>query len=128
MNWASQYDAAEFLSGKLIGHRIISAEQFNEMDGALTLDDGTVIEVRANEGCGGCSAGWYNITNLTAADNVITAVRTSETSDDKWSEDWKYEVFVYAENQEINVLTVDGSDGNGYYGSGYTLNVRVPTE
>lgn len=131
MNWASQYDAAEFLTERLIGHRVVEAEQVNEQEGTLTLDDGTVIEVRANEGCGGCSSGWYSLTCLAAADNIITAVRVTETNnaaDRGWSyEDaWTYEVFIYADNTEVNIITVDGDDGNGYYGTGYTLTVREP--
>jgi hypothetical protein len=35
----------------------------------------------------------------------------------------KYQIFVYADNEMINVATFTGSDGNGYYGSGFTFEV-----
>jgi hypothetical protein len=34
-----------------------------------------------------------------------------------------YRLFVYAANDRINVLSVEGDDGNGYYGTGFTLTV-----
>ena len=40
----------------------------------LELDNGLILEVLANEGCGGCSNGWYSIWNLNNVDNAITNV------------------------------------------------------
>lgn len=46
-------------------------------------------------------------------------------SEDKdWYYDEKsYKIFVFCEDTRINLLQVDGDDGNGYYGSGYTIKV-----
>ena len=41
----------------------------------LILDNGIILEVIANEGCGGCSNGWYSITKLNEVDNAITDVQ-----------------------------------------------------
>ena len=36
-----------------------------------------------------------------------------------------YKIFVYAENQKLKLLQVDGDDGNGYYGTGYSIIVKI---
>jgi hypothetical protein len=37
--------------------------------------------------------------------------------------DGYYRIFVFADNRRINVASFDGSDGNGYYGTGWWLAV-----
>lgn len=111
----------------LVGRRVVAAqsvdrseldEDLEPRDGVLTLDDGTTVTVHPNEGCGGCTEGWYSITNLAAVDNVITSVRAVEETDAR------FQIFVVADATEINLLTVEGHD-NGYYGVGYTLTVST---
>ena len=91
----------------------------------LYLDNGIELEICPNEGCGGCSSGWYYLTELNDCDNAITNV---EFVCDNCGEDSEYEtsykIFVFAENKMIKILQVDGSDGNGYYGSGYSIIVK----
>lgn len=91
----------------------------------LYLDNGVELEVCPNIGCGGCSSGWYSLVELNDCDNAITNVEfccDEDTKDDY--DDTSYKIFVFAENKKIKVLQVDGSDGNGYYGSGYSIMVR----
>lgn len=91
----------------------------------LFLDNGTSLEFVGNQGCGGCGSGWYDVTELNGCDNVITNVEFEcENVDDNFS--YSYKIFVYAEDKKIKLVQVDGSDGNGYYGTGYTINVKVP--
>ena len=92
-------------------------------DEKLLLDNGVELEIIANEGCGGCSSGWYSVTELNGCDNAITNVEFEEENieDDERS----YKIFVYAENEKIKMLQVDGDDGNGYYGTGYSIKVRI---
>jgi hypothetical protein len=92
-------------------------------DEKLLLDNGVELEIIANEGCGGCSSGWYSVTELNGCDNAITNVEFEEENieDDERS----YKIFVYAENKKIKMLQVDGDDGNGYYGTGYSIIVRI---
>lgn len=91
----------------------------------LFLDNGTSLEFVGNQGCGGCSSGWYDVTELNGCDNVITNVEF-ECEDVGNNFSYSYKIFVYAEDKKIKLVQVDGSDGNGYYGTGYTIKVKVP--
>ena len=93
-------------------------------DDTLYLDNGTELLIEGNEGCGGCGAGWYSVTELNTCDNVITNVEFDEESLDQ-DDEYSYKIFVYAENEKIKLVQVDGDDGNGYYGTGYTIRVKV---
>ena len=53
----------------LLGHRVEKVASDH-----IRLDNGYIVKVVPNEGCGGCSAGNYYITELNHVDNVITAV------------------------------------------------------
>lgn len=94
----------------------------------LVLDNGIILEVVANQGCGGCSNGWYSITRLNEVDNAITNVEFAcngiEANEENDYSDTSYKIFVFCEDTRINLLQVDGSDGNGYYGTGYTITVK----
>lgn len=95
----------------------------------LYLDNGVTLEVLPNEGCGGCDSGWYSITELNECDNAITNVEFEcKDIDGEYYEDTSYRIFVYAENKRIKILQVDGTDGNGYYGTGYSIRVREKSE
>ncbi len=119
----------------LVGRRIVSAERgdfktssWNQAEGRLTLDDGTVILVAPNEGCGGCSNGWYRLESLATIDNAITDVRlaTVGESNEYGEGSQSYRIYVIADAVEVNAVQVDGDDGNGYYGTGYELFVVRP--
>ena len=94
----------------------------------LILDNGIILEVITNEGCGGCSNGWYSITKLNEVDNAITDVQficdDIEPNEKNDYSDTSYKIFVFCEDTRINLLQVDGSDGNGYYGTGYAITVK----
>jgi hypothetical protein len=116
------------LSNALIGHKIVKA--YTEDDnGYLVLDDGTVVEVVSNEGCGGCSAGWYEVTQVATVDNVITNVTEDcePANGGSYGEAFKYTIFVYCGNKQVAAAVIEGDDGNGYYGSGYYVNVKHAT-
>lgn len=93
-------------------------------DDKLVLDDGTELTIEPNDGGCSCGAGDYAITALNGCDNVITSVTVEEETDAR--DDTVYSVFVYAENQQINLLSVSGNDGSGYYGTGYRIRVTKP--
>lgn len=110
------------LKSALIGHRIIKIDTNRHI---ITLDNNSMLHFIANRGCGGCCSGNYDITefNPNIVDNVITNVTLSERDSDD-PDSWRdkiYEIFVFAENQEMKLLSCEGSDGNGYYGTGYRI-------
>lgn len=107
---------------KLLMGRKVKVDRDN-----LILDNGIILKVVANEGCGGCSNGWYSITKLNEVDNAITNVEfvcDGDVEDKENYDDTSYKIFVFCEDTRIKLLQVDGSDGNGYYGTGYTIKVK----
>lgn len=126
----------EKIRGMLVGRRVVHAELQREglvdghwvdNTGLLILDDGTTLTVYPNSGCGGCPAGNFTLTHLAAVDNVITAVEFDTKflqRPDPYQQ--RYQIFVFAGADKINLLTVDGFEDNGYYGTGYRITVSAP--
>lgn len=108
----------------LLYRKIVSATQTGDQTATLILDNGTILEVEGNQGCGGCGNGWYFIDALNSCDNAITNV---ECVCDYVGYDDVYHIYVFADNQRINCLQVSGGD-NGYYGTGYDLYVTIGKE
>ena len=48
----------------LLYHKVVDAKVMNENCGELILDNGVALEVIPNNGCGGCSNGWYYLSDL----------------------------------------------------------------
>jgi hypothetical protein len=131
---------SEEIAKVLVGRRIVEAEmgifdhprsRWNKAEGRLVLDDGTELYLTGNDGGCACSAGCYPLEKVATVDNVITSARVEAhpAGDDSDSyEDGTYRIFVFADNQEINVAEFVGSDGNGYYGTGFELTVVRSTE
>jgi hypothetical protein len=102
----------------LIGRKVTKVA-----DDKLLLDDGIELTFYGNSGCPGCGNGDYDLTQLNDIDNVITNVVFADQPDDV---DGQYAIFVYAGHGAINLATFEGGDGNGYYGTGYYINVKRP--
>jgi hypothetical protein len=118
----------EEIAKLLVGRRVEKVA-----DNTLLLDDGTVLEVRGNEGGCSCGAGDYDLTELNSVDNVIMSVAIEDRykDDEERDEDgyWEggaqiYNIFVYAENEKIKLAEFEGDDGNGYYGTGFDIIVK----
>lgn len=106
----------------LLWHKIVKVDIQNDL---LVLDNGVTLMFFGNEGCGGCESGWYSVTELNGCDNVITDVQFEcEYLDDY--DGLSYKIFVFAEDKKIKLVEVDGTDGNGYYGTGYSIRVIIP--
>lgn len=92
----------------------------------LQLDNGLILEIVGNQGCGGCSAGNYELQELNGCDNAITNVEfiVDEDTVDEYDET-SYKIFVLAADKRIKLLQVDGDDGNGWYGTGYSIVVKI---
>lgn len=114
-------DEKKRLNELFVGHSVKKVAKDH-----LQLDDGTMIRLVGNEGCGGCISGYYELAELGEVENVITKIEVlEETGPDEWS-DTIYRLFVFADHKKINLATFEGSDGNGYYGTGFRLIVRRP--
>lgn len=122
------------LAALLVGRRIVGA---GGKGGApahgLLLDDGTVLDVEANPGCGGggCTSGSFDLTRLAAFPSRIMRVeleRDEVTHRDFLGRDTsldRYRLFVYsAAGPGRAVVTVEGTDGAPEYGTGFELAVR----
>lgn len=97
-------------------------------DAELLLDDGTKLKLEGHDGGCACSAGCYDLVELNGCDNVITKVELlNSPDDDNGDERGTYRIFVYADNERVNLATFEGTDGNGYYGTGYSITV-TPVE
>lgn len=131
MQSLSQYDE-DAIRELFMGRKVVAVEMFehrrqvdgryNLAAGKLTLDDGREVFVAPNEGGCICSAGDYDLTSLERVENIITRVDVETPPEDKWGErQGAYRIFVLAGHERINLMTVEGDDGNGYYGTGYEL-------
>lgn len=103
----------------LLGHKVVKVD-----DDTLRLDNGTTLRLKGNEGGCSCNAGCYDLTVLNGIDNIITKVEYNfDPGGDDMNGDGVYEIFVFADNQKVNLATFAGTDGNGYYGTGFSINV-----
>lgn len=90
----------------------------------LSLDNGKKLCLVGNEGCYGCTNGNYRLSELSDCDNVITSVEfVFAPGDDSDYKEGYYQIFVFAGDNRINLATFMGTDGNGCYGTGYTITV-----
>lgn len=124
----------------LVGRRIVEADMDGEYpeyerayswdrpEGRLVLDDGTVLYLTGNDGGCACSAGCYPLKHVAATENIITSARLHCSPDEDYRQEGEgvYRIFVFAGAEEINVASFEGSDGNGYYGTGFALTVVPP--
>lgn len=135
------HTSGDKIAAVLVGRRIVEAEkgEFDfpgrdrwaaSADGRLVLDDGTVLYLTGNDGGCACSAGCYPLDKVATVDNIITSARVEadpHDEDEAWGtggrENGTYRIFVIADNIEINVAEFVGTDGNGYYGTGFEITV-----
>ncbi len=111
------------LSEAFIGRKIVSAN-YEDYDRVIfTLDNGVRVQLKVNEGCGGCENGHFTLTDYTKFDHVITSASVLDNENDYVSGGATIELFVYGEGISEKIATVKGSEGNGYYGRGFKLSV-----
>lgn len=114
-------DDKDAITALLVGRKVTKVAA-----NMLLLDDGTRLTLVGNDGGCACSAGCYDLTELNDVDNVITAVEFQDSPDgEDCSGDGTYKIFVFADNVRVNLATFEGSDGNGYYGTGYSVEVQT---
>lgn len=123
-NYTLDHEDATEIKNLMLGRIIVSVQ-----GDSLTLDNGTELRILPNEGCGGCSNGHYQLDFLKQVDNVITDVKFNEEFVDERPYDFPtiYSIYVYTDSMTtaIPLAEISGNDGNGYYGTGYRINVTV---
>lgn len=113
----------------LLGHKV-TADDYDK----LILDNGVVLQINPNIGCDGCESGNYYLEHISSVNNAITNVEFVNEHEDSEYDDFDaeyyqhYKIFVIADGMTTELLDVYGTDGNGYYGTGYTIDVYIPDE
>ncbi len=110
----------------LLGHKI-TADDYDK----LILDNGVVLQITPNIGCYGCESGNYYLQHISSVNNAITNVEFVNDHDDSDDDEEYYQhyrIFVIADGVTTELLDVYGTDGNGYYGTGYKIDVYIPDE
>ena len=103
------------------GHKIVAVEQIDDFTATITLDDGTVVQVKGNMGsC--CSNGDFPITSIVESlpGGIITGASVVAKDADGFEE--QFILFVMVDNKKLPLVEFQGYD-NGYYGSGFYLKV-----
>ena len=109
------WDEQEGLEKALVGKSIAKVD-----DHSLLLSDGSTVELVGNAGC--CA--YYDLTQLADCPNVVTNVEVYASPAGDYEEgEGVYRLFVYADNQKINLATFEGTDTSGYYGTGFWLEI-----
>jgi hypothetical protein len=115
----------ELLVGKKITSVKMGPDAYDPV-GHLTLSDGTELEVWGHDGGCACSSGCYPLTELNAVDNIITNVEVDANPTDDYGDspdEGYYRIFVFSEDRRFPLASFEGTDGNGYYGTGWWLKV-----
>ena len=69
-------------------------------------------------------AKYGELLELNVCDNIITNVELV-CDDLEYYGEKSYKIFVFAEDRKIKLAQIDGDDGNGYYGTGYDIIVKI---
>lgn len=100
-------------------------------DGIITLDDGTELYIHGNDGCGSCESGWYWLENVYKQGSRRARIMSAYVAYGEDDEDAPsvYTLFVMVDGNptQLPLATVRGDNGNGYYGTGFTLTATVKT-
>ncbi len=105
----------------LLGRRVVKVS-----DESLMLDNGITLTLQGNVGGCCCGAGDYTLTKLNGCDNIITSVVLDNAPNEDDYGEGVYTIFVFAENERITLASFEGTDGNGFYGTGYYIKVQRP--
>lgn len=112
--------------------RLLRGRYVTSIDnGTITLDDGTELYIHGNEGCGSCESGWYWLENVYKQGSRQARIMSAYVAYDEDDEDAPsiYTLFVMVDGNptQLPLATVRGDNGNGYYGTGFTLTATLKT-
>lgn len=115
------------LSHAVVGHRIVSAQNetttierwgnsYKNEHFVITLDDGTKVALVDDGDCCAYTTLRAFLLNVEKIDHVITAVKTTNDYT-RWH--------ILADMEAVLELTVDWSEGSGYYSYGFNVVVKA---
>jgi hypothetical protein len=113
------FDDTDKIKKILVGRKIVETK-----GNRLTLDNGTELFIHPNDGGCSCGAGDYYLENINKFDNVITDAEVKVISLDNYDDEKFYQLFVYSGGISTSVADIHGGDGNGYYGTGFSITVK----
>ena len=121
-------DAEMRLKEILLYRKIVRFAILKDEKAWIRLDNGTELFLEGNDGCT-CGNGCYPLTQFAehVPENVITNVKVciSETDCDENETKDVFSLFVFFEDEALNLVTYEGFD-NGYYGQGFWVHVTFP--
>lgn len=115
------FEEEDEIRALLVGRKVVGTG-----DDTLKLDNGTILRIIPNEGCP-CGSGDYALRHVSQVSSAIMDVRFGKELDGS-PDDWAtqvYRVFVLADGLMTELFSVEGTDGNGYYGTGYEVEVAI---
>lgn len=128
LTFSEQGANKEGLTKALVGKCIVQADA-TDSRAVFELSDGSVLEVRANDGSG-WGVGDFEVSTLDLVDGVIEgAMQASYDSfDDEGNSLQGYEIFVHTDKvpNGMVLVSITGYEGDGSYGSGYKAEVFAP--
>lgn len=110
------------LEKELIGKTVV---EIDESENTLTLNDGRKLAFRDTSGC--CA--WFNA-NLRAGnltDNAITAIKVTDRQEEIYSDE-DYTIHIFAANNKIADLDINGNPTSGCYCHSIDLEIFVPNK
>lgn len=118
-NESVAWNEIDKINEMFVDRKIVKADQKDSFTIHLTLDNGQVVQVQGNLGEVVPGEGWYQIASIAEALPGGRIMGVSSESDE-WEE--HFTLFVMTEGDKMPLVEFEGSD-NGYYGSGFWLNV-----
>ena len=97
----------------------------------ITLDNGTELRVWGNDGCMSCGNGSYWLEQVFKQGSSKARIMSAyvDCDEDDGNPSTVYTIFVMVDGNphHLPLATVRGDDGNGYYGTGFTLTATIET-
>lgn len=115
------HDSAKELEDLVVGHRIVAVSSVGknpDSSTTFTLDNGTRVRISDTWDCCAYTDLITFVLHADKIDHIITGVST-EDNYQKWH--------IFADMGDVLELTVEWSEGSGYYGYGFVIDV-VPAD
>lgn len=119
------HEPEQIIKDVVCGQSIVEIQENSDTQLTLILSNGVKLIAKSNEGCGGCSNGWFfydDVLTLGTDGNVITNVSV-DCNYDEDSESGNFTLNIFSMDKRILSTRFSGVD-NGYYGVGISLTVK----